>query len=283
MCCSAKESFALCSKRPVFGGRVPALTHFTRIFGSVAERFATPIVRGARGGIRSEGTTGMSGSSATLARVGWDGRAMDEAELRDDEVEVLVVDDRVDSCAANDIASLSGPASGGVFLRRAGSDVLLGTCDSGLRSAMLERRFTASARQAATAALGDDILATLSGSRTLGARFALESETVRVTSLRAAFLTRRACRNNRAHRRRELFTALLRHAAADDGGLGAGRCRLKASSLTRWLGTGKSSGTHARALTPACFMPASGSALFLILLQSYGDSADNSAPLPVSA
>ena len=70
--------------------------------------------------------------------------------------------------------------------------------------------------------------------------------------VRAAFLTRRACRNNRAQSRRELFTALLRHAAADDGGLGAGRCRLKTSSLTRWLGTGKSSGTHARALTRAC-------------------------------
>ena len=87
--------------------------------------------------------------------------------------------------------------------------------------------------------------------------------------IRAAFLTRRACRNNRAHRRRELFTALLRHAAADDGGLGAGRCRLKASSLTRWLGTGKSSGTHARALTPACFMPASKD-LMCVLDQVHG-------------
>jgi hypothetical protein len=128
----------------------------------------------------------MSGSSATLARVGWGGRAMDEAELRDDEVEVVVVDDRVDDSrggTANAIASLSGPASGGVFLRRAGGDVLLGTCDSGLRPAMLERRFTASARQAATAALGDDILATRSRK---GLGFALENRPypVRVTVCR---------------------------------------------------------------------------------------------------
>ena len=87
---------------------------------------------------------------------------------------------------------------------------------------------------------------------------------------------------NRAHTCRERFTALLRDAAADDGGLGAVRCRLKISSLIPWLGTAKSSGTHARALTRVCSMPASGSASFVILLQSYGVSADNSAPLPVS-
>ena len=81
----------------------------------------------------------------------------------------------------------------------------------------------------------------------------------------------------------ERFTALLRDAAADDGGLGAVRCRLKISSLIPWLGTAKSSGTHARALTRVCSMPASGSASFVILLQSYGVSADNSAPLPDSA
>jgi hypothetical protein len=102
-------------------------------------------------------------------------------------------------------------------------------------------------------------------------------------NIRAAFLTQRASSANRAHSCRERFTALLRDAAADDGGLGAVRCRLKTSSLIPWLGTAKSSGTHARALTPACSMPASGSALFLILLQSYGVSTDNSAPLPVSA
>ena len=87
---------------------------------------------------------------------------------------------------------------------------------------------------------------------------------------------------NRAHSCRERFTALLRDAAADDGGFGAVRCRLKISSLIPWLGTAKSSGTHARALTRVCSMPASGSASFVILLQSYGVSADNSAPLPVS-
>ena len=103
------------------------------------------------------------------------------------------------------------------------------------------------------------------------------------SALRAAFLMQRASSANRAHSCRERFTALRRDAAADDGGLGAVRCRLKTSSLIPWLGTAKSSGTHARALTPACSMPASGSALFLILLQSYGVSAGNSAPLPVSA
>ena len=80
----------------------------------------------------------------------------------------------------------------------------------------------------------------------------------------------------------ERFTALLRDAAADDGDLCAVRCRLGISSLIPWLGTAKSSGTHARALTRVCSMPASGSASFVILLQSYGVSADNSAPLPVS-
>jgi hypothetical protein len=78
------------------------------------------------------------------------------------------------------------------------------------------------------------------------------------------------------------FTAVLRDAAADDGDLCAVRCRLGISSLIPWLGTGKSSGTHARALTPACCMPASGSASFVILLESYGVSAGNSAPLPDS-
>ena len=79
------------------------------------------------------------------------------------------------------------------------------------------------------------------------------------------------------------FTAVLRDAAADDGDLCAVRCRLGISSLIPWLGTAKSSGTHARALTPACSMPASGSASFVILLESYGVSAGNSAPLPDSA
>ena len=74
--------------------------------------------------------------------------------------------------------------------------------------------------------------------------------------------------------------SILRDAAADDGDLCAVRCRLGISSLIPWLGTGKSSGTHARALTPACSMPASGSAFFVILLESYGVSAGNSAPLP---
>jgi hypothetical protein len=78
------------------------------------------------------------------------------------------------------------------------------------------------------------------------------------------------------------FTAVLRDAAADDGDLCAVRCRLGISSLIPWLGTAKSSGTHARALTPACSMPASGSAFFVILLESYGVSAGNSAPLPDS-
>ena len=79
------------------------------------------------------------------------------------------------------------------------------------------------------------------------------------------------------------FTAVLRDAAADDGDLCAVRCRLGISSLIPWLGTAKSSGTHARALTRVCSMPASGSAFFVILLHAVLIASGNSAPLPDSA
>ena len=53
----------------------------------------------------------------------------------------------------------------------------------------------------------------------------------------------------------ESFTALLRDAAADDGGLGAGRCRLKTSNLTSWLGHWQKL-RYARARADPCLLHA---------------------------
>ena len=157
MCCSAKESFAFVSKRPFFGGRVPWLTHLTRIFGSAL--FITPIARRGTAATLSFESSPPDGS-ATLARAGRDVR-VDEVELLDVEVAVLVVDERVDDTggATESGARLAGPVSVSFCLYDVsrGGDVLFGRRDSGLRSAMDRARRAASGRRAALTALGDDM------------------------------------------------------------------------------------------------------------------------------